>query len=46
MGNTTITLTPDLKKQVEEYRDKYGFEQTSIAARRLIRIGLEQEAKK
>jgi hypothetical protein len=31
---------------VENYRDTHGLEQTGIAARRLIKIALEQEAKK
>ncbi len=43
---TTIALPPELRKEVEEYREKYGLEKTCDAARRLIRVGLKVEANK
>jgi hypothetical protein len=43
---TSIALPPELRRRVEEYRDQNGLEKTAIAARRLIKIGLEQEMKK
>jgi hypothetical protein len=46
MSASTIRLPPKLAREVENYRDTYGLEQTGIAARRLIKIGLEQVNKK
>jgi hypothetical protein len=35
-----------MAREVENYRDKRGLEKTAIAARRLIKLGLEVEAAK
>ncbi|MCX6648964.1 MAG: hypothetical protein NTV61_06195 [Candidatus Bathyarchaeota archaeon] len=41
-----IWLPLKTQKEVEAYRDKRGLEKTAIAARRLIKLGLEVEAAK
>ncbi len=45
MSATTVRLPPSMAREVEQYRDAVGLEKTAIAARRLIRLGLEAEKK-
>lgn len=45
MVGTTVYIPPELKREVEEYRDRRGLERTAIAVRRLVKLGLEVEEK-
>jgi hypothetical protein len=46
MEGSTVHLPQDLADKVQAYCEEKGLEKFSIATRRLIRLGLEVEAKK